>query len=702
MQTRARAARTTIRGNIGVIPQSVLVAIVLAPLLGAIGAGLFGRQIGRTGAHTITILGVAVSCVLSCWVLWQLAVGGAPAFNENVYTFFEVGRYSAHIGFLVDRLTAVMMVVVTFVSLLVHVYTIGYMADDPGYQRFFSYISLFTFSMLMLVMSNNFLQLFFGWEAVGLVSYLLIGFWFKRPTAIFANLKAFLVNRVGDFGFLLGIAGIVYWTGSMDYATVFERVQAGALEGASFAPWPGAAWDVTTFICVCLFIGAMGKSAQVPLHVWLPDSMEGPTPISALIHAATMVTAGIFMVARTSPLFENAPAALEFVLFIGATTAFFTGLIGLVQNDIKRVVAYSTLSQLGYMTVALGVSAYGAAIFHLMTHAFFKALLFLAAGSVIIAMHHEQDMRHMGNLRRYLPVTFWTSVIGTLALVGTPFFSGFYSKDIIIEATKHAAEGGGMVHQYAKWLVLAGVFVTSLYSFRLLYLAFFGKERFVVDAGPAGHGHGDGHDDGHDDDHGHHAPGHLAHPPHESPWVVTLPLVLLAIPSVAIGFLTVQPMLFGGFFDGAIFVKPEHDMVARIGEHFSSPLAFGLHGFLTPAFWLALGGFAAATLMYLLKPELAGKARAAFSPIVAVLERKYGFDDFYQAVFMRGSVLLGRGLWRGGDVAVIDDGLVNGSAGVVDRLAGLVRRAQSGYLYHYAFSMILGLIVLLGFFAWPR
>jgi NADH-quinone oxidoreductase subunit L len=687
-----------------VIPQSVLLAIVLAPLLGAIVAGLFGRQVGRAGAHTVTIIGVATSCVLSCWVLWQLAFGGAQPFNENVYTFFEVGRYSAHIGFLADRLTAVMMVVVTFVSLLVHVYTIGYMAEDPGYQRFFSYISLFTFAMLMLVMSNNFLQLFFGWEAVGLVSYLLIGFWFKRPTAIFANLKAFLVNRVGDFGFLLGIAGIVYWTGSLDYATVFERVQAGALEGATFAPWAGAAWDVTTFICVCLFIGAMGKSAQVPLHVWLPDSMEGPTPISALIHAATMVTAGIFMVARTSPLFENSPTALEFVLFIGATTAFFTGLIGLVQNDIKRVVAYSTLSQLGYMTVALGVSAYGAAIFHLMTHAFFKALLFLAAGSVIMAMHHEQDMRHMGRLRRYLPVTFWTSVIGTLALVGTPFFSGFYSKDIIIEATKHAAENGGLVHQYAKWLVLAGVFVTSLYSFRLLYLAFFGKERFVVDTAHSGHddAHGDAHDDHGHDDHGHHKPGHLAHAPHESPWVVTLPLVLLAIPSVAIGFLTVQPMLFGGFFDGAIFVKPEHDMVARIGEHFGSPLAFGLHGFVTPAFWLALGGFATATLLYLVRPELATSARRLFAPFVAILERKYGFDDFYQAVFARGSLLLGRGLWRVGDVAVIDDGLVNGSAGLIDRLGGLVRRAQSGYLYHYAFSMILGLIVLLGFFAWPR
>ena len=677
------------------LSQSTLLAVPLAPLAGAIIAGFFGKAVGRTGSHVATILGVLVALVLSVMTLIDV-IGGAR-FNQTVYEWMVLGDLKMEVGFMVDGLTAMMMCVVTFVSLMVHIYTIGYMEEDPGYQRFFSYISLFTFSMLMLVMSNNFLQLFFGWEAVGLVSYLLIGFWFKRPTAIFANLKAFLVNRVGDFGFLLGIAGIVYWTGSMDYATVFERVQAGALEGLTFSPWPGAAWDVTTFIAVCLFIGAMGKSAQVPLHVWLPDSMEGPTPISALIHAATMVTAGIFMVARTSPLFENAPAALEFVLFIGATTAFFTGLIGLVQNDIKRVVAYSTLSQLGYMTVALGVSAYGAAIFHLMTHAFFKALLFLAAGSVIMAMHHEQDMRHMGNLRRYLPVTFWTSVIGTLALVGTPFFSGFYSKDIIIEATKHAAEGGGFIHQYAMWLVLAGVFVTSLYSFRLLYLAFFGKERFVVDAGHHGHGHDHDHD--HDD---HHEPGHLAHPPHESPWVVTLPLMLLAIPSVAIGYLTVQPMLFGGFFDGAIFVKPEHDMVARIGEHFGSPLAFGLHGFVTPAFWLALGGFATATLLYLLKPELAGRARAAFAPIAALLERKYGFDDFYQAVFMRGSVLLGRGLWRGGDVAVIDDGLVNGSASVIDRLAGIVRRAQSGYLYHYAFSMILGLIVLLGFFAWPR
>ena len=473
------------------ISKTMLLVIVLAPLLGAIVAGFFGRQVGRAGAHTVTILGVAVACGLSAYVLWQLVGQGAAPFNENVYTFFEVGGYSAHVGFMIDKLTAMMMVVVTFVSLLVHVYTIGYMAEDPGYQRFFSYISLFTFSMLMLVMGNNFLQLFFGWEAVGLVSYLLIGFWFKRPTAVFANMKAFLVNRVGDFGFLLGIAAVLYWFGTLDYATVFANAT-DTLDGRTVQIIVGHEWSVATLICICLFIGAMGKSAQVPLHVWLPDSMEGPTPISALIHAATMVTAGIFMVARMSPIFELSVTALNFVLFIGATTAFFTGLIGMVQNDIKRVVAYSTLSQLGYMTVALGVSAYSAAVYHLMTHAFFKALLFLAAGSVIIGMHHEQDMRKMGGLRKYMPITFWTSVIGTLALIGTPFFSGFYSKDTIIEAAKLGAERAGWIGTYAYWAVLLGAFVTSFYSFRLLYMTYFGKERFR-DA--QGHGHGDhGHD----------------------------------------------------------------------------------------------------------------------------------------------------------------------------------------------------------------
>jgi len=683
-----------------VISQNVLLAIVLAPLLGSIVAGLFGRAIGRAGAHWITILGVALSCALSCQVLYQLAWDGAEAFNANLYTWFEVGGYSAHVGFLVDRLSAMMMVVVTFVSLMVHVYTIGYMADDDGYQRFFSYIALFTFSMLMLVMSNNFLQLFFGWEAVGLVSYLLIGFWFRRPTAIFANLKAFLVNRVGDFGFLLGIAAILYYTGSLDYATVFG--QAPTLEGRTIEVWSGVTWAVPTLICILLFIGAMGKSAQVPLHVWLPDSMEGPTPISALIHAATMVTAGIFMVARMSPLFELSEMALLFVLFIGATTAFFTGLIGIVQNDIKRVVAYSTLSQLGYMTVALGVSAYAGAVYHLMTHAFFKALLFLAAGSVIIGMHHEQDMRRMGGLRRYMPVTYAVTVIGTLALVGFPFFSGYYSKDAIIEATHHAAtDGGTWVHWYGYLAVLLGVMVTSFYSFRLLYLTFHGSERFR-DAAPshdhhAEAGHGEhAHDAAHGDAHAHHGPVE----PHESPLVVTLPLVLLAIPSVAIGFFTIGPMLFGDFFDGSIFVRAANDSLAAVGEEFHGALAFGLHFWASPAFWMAFAGFALATLFYLLRPELPGRAVRVLAWPYRVLQDKYGFDTLWINGFGGGSVRLGQAFWRGGDVAVIDGVLVDGSATLVDRIATISRRLQSGLLYHYAFAMILGLIALLGALIW--
>ena len=678
-----------------VISKSVLLAIVLAPLLGSIVAGLFGRQIGRAGAHWITILGVAVSCALSGQVLWQLAGQGAAPFNENVYTWFQIGGYEAHVGFMVDKLTAMMMVVVTFVSLLVHIYTIGYMEEDPGYQRFFSYISLFTFSMLMLVMSNNFLQLFFGWEAVGLVSYLLIGFWFKKPTAVFANMKAFLVNRVGDFGFLLGIGGILLMFGSLDYGVVFANAP-NVLDGATISIIDGHEWLVATVICICLFIGAMGKSAQVPLHVWLPDSMEGPTPISALIHAATMVTAGIFMVARMSPLFEMSETALNMVLFVGATTAFFTGLIGIVQNDIKRVVAYSTLSQLGYMTVALGVSAYSAAVFHLMTHAFFKALLFLAAGSVIIGMHHEQDMRRMGGLRKYMPITYVTSLLGTLALVGTPFFSGFYSKDTIIEAAHHAATGehASWVSQYAYWAVLLGAFVTAFYSFRLLYMTFHGKERFR-DA------HGHGHDDHAHDDHGHHGPLE----PHESPWVVTVPLILLAIPSILVGYFTVGPMLFGTdwaghhaqapFFLGAIDLQTARDSVAAVGaEMWHGPLKFALHGFQAPAFWLAFSGFALATLMYLIKPDLPAKARHALAWPVRVLENKYGFDNLWIDGFAGGGVLLGR-VSRAIDSKLIDGVIVNGSARVVDLVAQLTRRAQSGYLYHYAFAMILGLIVLL-------
>ena len=681
------------------ISQNLLLVIALAPLLGAIVAGLFGRQIGRAGAHWVTILGVALSCALSMNVLYQLAWGGAETFNQNVYTWFEVGGYSAHVGFLVDRLTAMMMVVVTFVSLLVHIYTIGYMQEDPGYQRFFAYISLFTFSMLMLVMSNNFLQLFFGWEAVGLVSYLLIGFWYKKPSAIFANLKAFLVNRVGDFGFLLGIAGVLYWLGTLDYATAFAN--APSIANATVEIWPGASWSVPTFICICLFIGAMGKSAQVPLHVWLPDSMEGPTPISALIHAATMVTAGIFMVARMSPLFELSDTALAFVLFIGATTAFFTGLIGMVQNDIKRVVAYSTLSQLGYMTVALGVSAYAGAVYHLMTHAFFKALLFLAAGSVIIGMHHEQDMRRMGGLRKYMPITWITSLIGTLALVGTPFFSGYYSKDAIIVAVGEAAGQGGWVQTYAYAAVLLGVFVTSFYSFRLLYMTFHGPERFR-EAVHEAHGH----DEHAHDDHGHGH--HGAHEPHESPWVVTVPLVLLAVPSILIGFFTVGPMLFGGWFGDAIVVREANDTLAMAGaklwhdEHgwVSAAVGFGLHFVTAPAFWLAFAGFAAATYLYLFNPAMAERIKTALALPVRVLENKYGFDDFNQAVFARGSLLLGRGLWKGGDTAVIDGVIVNGSASLVDRLAAILRNVQSGMLYHYAFAMILGLIALLGVLVW--
>ncbi|WP_442683955.1 NADH-quinone oxidoreductase subunit L [Stenotrophomonas sp. JC08] len=695
------------------LSKSLLIAVVLAPLFGSIIAGLFGRQVGRKGAQYVTILGVAISCALSIYVFSQLLWGGAQPFNQNVYTVFEVGQYAAHAGFMVDKLTAMMMVVVTFVSLLVHIYSIGYMAEDDGYQRFFSYISLFTFSMLALVMSNNFLQLFFGWEAVGLVSYLLIGFYFKKPTAIFANMKAFLVNRVGDFGFLLGIAGVLWAFGSLDYATVFANAGMLGDPNALIQVWSGSInlfgqqiqvfdepliWSVATLICICLFIGAMGKSAQVPLHVWLPDSMEGPTPISALIHAATMVTAGIFMVTRMSPLFELSQTALNFVLFTGATTAFFTGLIGIVQSDIKRVVAYSTLSQLGYMTVALGVSAYSGAVFHLMTHAFFKALLFLGAGSVIIGMHHEQNMLKMGGLRKYMPITHITMWIGTLALVGTPFFSGFYSKDTIIEAAAlnaHAADAS-WVATYGYWAVLGGVIVTSFYSFRLLFLTFFGEERFRNNS---------------HDDHGH---GHGAHVPHESPWVVTLPLVLLAIPSIFIGFFTAGPMLFGTdwagnasvhgvpgqamtFFTGIVdFYDPARDSIAAVAAEFwHGPVKFALHGMMMPAFWLTVAGLVLAWVFYIWKPELAGKARKSLAPVVSVLENKYGFDKLWIDGFAGGSVQLGKAA-RTVDSSIVDGVMVNGSARVIELAANLLRRTQSGFLYHYAFAMIIGVIALLG------
>ncbi len=647
--------------------ENTLLTIVLAPLLASIVAGLFGRWVGRIGAQTVTIAGVALAFALSAKVLWE-QVHGAPVFDQAVYTWLVSDGIRMEVGFLVDRLSALMMVVVTFVSLMVHVYTIGYMHDDPGYTRFFSYISLFTFAMLMLVMSNNLLQLFFGWEAVGLVSYLLIGFWYTRPSAIFANLKAFLVNRVGDFGFVLGIAGIVYLTGTLHYADIFA--QADRIAGASFNIWPGAAWSAATVICICLFIGAMGKSAQVPLHVWLPDSMEGPTPISALIHAATMVTAGIFMVARMSPLFELSETALSFVIVIGATTALFMGFLGIVNNDIKRVVAYSTLSQLGYMTVGLGASAYAGAIFHLMTHAFFKALLFLAAGSVIIAMHHEQDMRKMGGLRKYMPVTFWTCLIGALALIGFPAFSGFFSKDALIEAV-HASHIPGST--YAYWCVLIGVFVTALYTFRLMFMTFFGEERMDE-----------------------HTREHL----HESPWVVTLPLVLLAIPSIIAGWPAIGPLLFGDFFTGAIFVAPEHDVLGHLAEEFHGAAAFVLHGLKGPAVWLAAAGVLVAWYLYLNRPALAAQIRERAGAIYTLLVNKYYFDAFNEKVVARGSRALGRVLWRGGDVAIIDGLAVNGSARVVGWLANVARRLQTGYLYHYAFATIIGLSILLAWFIW--
>ncbi len=659
---------------------STLLVVPLAPLLGSVLAGIFGTKfggnwIGRRLSHSLTILGVLVSFILSAVTLKSVAMDGAH-FNETIYQWMVIGGLKMEIGFLVDGLTAMMMCVVTFVSLMVHIYTIGYMEEDDGYNRFFAYISLFTFSMLMLVMSNNLLQLFFGWEAVGLVSYLLIGFWFNKPSAIFANMKAFLVNRVGDFGFILGIGLLAAYAGSLNYQEVFAK--SGELGQLIF---PGTDWLLITVICICLFIGAMGKSAQFPLHVWLPDSMEGPTPISALIHAATMVTAGIFMVARMSPLFELSDTALSFIMVVGAITALFMGFLGIIQNDIKRVVAYSTLSQLGYMTVALGASAYSVAVFHLMTHAFFKALLFLAAGSVIIGMHHNQDIRWMGGVRKYMPITWITSLLGSLALIGTPLFAGFYSKDSIIEAVHFSSlPGAGFAHL----AVLAGVFVTAFYSFRMYFLVFHGKERY--DQNPDAH-----HD--HHDDHSH------DHGPHESPWVVTVPLVLLAIPSVLIGYLTIQPMLFGDFFNGAIVVDTvRHGAMAELKEVFHGPLAMAVHALSTLPFWLALSGVLCAFYMYRVNPALPTAIKARLQLVNKILENKYYMDWINEQVLARGARALGLGLWKGGDQAVIDGAVVNGSWRLVGRLAELARRLQTGYLYHYALAMIVGVLILMTWF----
>lgn len=655
--------------------------VPFAPLVGAMVAGFAGRAIGKKATHRVAILGVLVSLLASLWVMHDVSQGNT--FNGALYSWAVIGKLKMEVGFLIDQLTAMMMVVVTFVSLMVHVYTIGYMEEDDGYQRFFAYISLFTFSMLMLVMSNNLLQLFFGWEAVGLVSYLLIGFWYTKPSAIYANLKAFMVNRVGDFGFVLGIGLLVAWTGSLDYAEIFAA--APNLEKVTIQLIGDTPWSLITVTCICLFVGAMGKSAQFPLHVWLPDSMEGPTPISALIHAATMVTAGIFMVSRMSPLYEMSEVALSFVMIIGAITAFFMGLMGIIQNDIKRVVAYSTLSQLGYMTVALGASAYSVAVFHLMTHAFFKALLFLGAGSVIIGMHHDQDIRHMGGLRKYMPITWITSLIGSLALVGTPFFSGFYSKESIIEAVHHANVPGSGI---AYWALLSGVFVTAFYSFRMYFLVFHGKPRFETAHGHDAHGH---------DAHGH--DGHGAHVPHESPWVVTVPLVLLAIPSIIIGAIAADSMITGEYFKGVITVfADKHSAMAALAEHWHGWVAMALHGFTSLPFWLMVAGIATAWYFYLVNPAIPARLQQTFKGIYTVLENKYYLDRFNEWFFAGGARRLGSGLWKRGDQGLIDGLVVNGSARLVGWFSRVLRQGQTGFLNHYAIAMIIGLAFLLFWF----
>ncbi len=647
--------------------ETVYLWIVLAPLIASVIAGLFGKIIGRSGAHWVTIIGVGISCLLSLLAYKHIFYDGGEIYNGAVYTWAVSGDVRFEIGFLIDKLSVTLMAVVTFVSWMIHIYTIGYMHDDPGYQRFFSYISLFTFSMLMLVMANNFLQLFFGWEAVGLVSYLLIGFWYKRESAIFASLKAFLVNRVGDFGFLLGIAAVLMYFNSLDYAEVFSR--APELAESTVSVLAGYEWPVISVICICLFIGAMGKSAQMPLHVWLPDSMEGPTPISALIHAATMVTAGIFMVARMSPLYEFSETALSLILVVGGATAFLMGLLGLVQNDIKRVIAYSTLSQLGYMCVALGASAYAAAIFHLVTHAFFKALLFLAAGAVIIVLHHEQDMRRMGGLYKYMPITWLTCFIGALTSIGFPGTSGFFSKDAIIEAV-HASTlpGAG----FAYYAVLSCVLVTALYTFRLFFLTFHGKERMDNETWQ-----------------------HL----HEAPAVVTVPLTILSVPSLAIGAWLVGPMLFEGYFGVSLYVSPAHDVLAELGRDYHGALALTLHAFGHPPVYLAFAGVILAWTFYIRAPGLPERIAASLRPLYRLLVNKYGFDDFNQAVFAGGTRGIGRLLWQQGDVRVIDGFFVNGSALAVRWFSGVIRHIQSGYLYHYAFTMIIGLLILLAMFA---
>ncbi|WP_319381401.1 NADH-quinone oxidoreductase subunit L [Thiomicrorhabdus sp.] len=654
---------------------TILTIILVAPLIGSIIAGLFGRQVGRAGAHYSTIAGVAISAALSFYVFWLYVFGGAAEYNASLYTWMVSDGIRFEVGFMIDKLSATMMLVVTFVSLMVHIYTIGYMDHDedydhhnPYYQRFFSYISLFTFSMLSLVMANNFLQLFFGWEAVGLVSYLLIGFYMKRESAIQANLKAFLVNRVGDFGFILGIAMVFVYFNTMDYNEFFAQLT--SQRDVMIEIMPGVEWSMMTLMLILLFVGAMGKSAQMPLHVWLPESMEGPTPISALIHAATMVTAGIFMVARLSPAYELSEVALSVVLVTGALTAFLMGMLGLIQNDIKRVVAYSTLSQLGYMTAALGASAYAAGMFHVLTHAFFKALLFLAAGSVIIAMHHIQDIRQMGGLKKYMPITYWAMLIGSLALIGFPGFSGFFSKDSILLALGESDRYGA---GFAYVLLMMGVFVTAFYSFRMFFIVFHGEESDYV----------------------------KSHKIKESPAVVTVPLILLAIPAVLMGLPMIEPMLTGQYFGDAIQVLAQNDtMMAVYNNYYHGVLDMILHSFMTLPVFLALFGVFLAWLLYIKQPNIPAKIKSMCPRGYYVLDNAYGFDRLNEIVFVNGTRRLGEFFTRAVDIKLIDTGMVTNTFMAVAHSAQALRQAQTGYLYHYAFVMIFGLLAMLVWVLW--
>lgn len=645
---------------------SIALTMMLLPLLGSLIAGLMGKTIGRQATHWITVSLVGVSFLLASYLWVAIVFLGSPPQDGVLYNWVSSGSFHFDIALLLDRLSVTMALIVTFISFMVHIYTIGYMADDPGYQRFFSYVSLFTFAMLALILADNFLLMFFGWEGVGLVSYLLIGFWFKRESAVFGSLKAFLVNRLGDIGFILGLAGILMYFGQVDYQFVFSHL--ALAQNKTIHIFPGIPSPVITVICLLLFIGAMGKSAQVPLHVWLPESMEGPTPISALIHAATMVTAGIYMVARCSPLFEFSPITLSFIITIGATTCLFMGILAVFHHDIKRVIAYSTLSQLGYMTVALGASAYDAAIFHLVTHAFFKALLFLAAGSVIIALHHEQDMRKMGGLARALPVTYLTFAIGALALAAIPPFSGFYSKDAIIEAVHLSTIPGA---RYAYACVLAGAFITPLYIFRALFLTFHGTSRMDPEA-----------------------ESHVK----ESPWVVLIPLVLLAVPSLIAGGMLVGPMLFANktILGSSIFVLPQHNVLAELANHFQGAEAMALHAGQTSTLWLALAGIVTAWVFTLGFPAFAETLKKRFSFLYEIMVKKYGFDDFNQIVFVQGTRKLGQFFYKVCDLMFIDGLFVNGSGKLIRWLARVSCRMQTGYMYHYALAMVIGLAAFMG------